>query len=372
MNYIEKQDESLSRVESKRIGYLDIVRTCAIALIVLCHAVELIYQLDITIWQSLSTQSRIFKTVAFTMGRLGVPLFLFITGALILNKNINNDDDCKKFYIKNLVPLILTTEIWIVIYDVFLSIYNKQQLDFVRLLKNMCFLEPVIMQSIWYMPMIIGLYIAMPFVNKIIKGFSTKVLKIPMLLAFISFFILPTVNILLEGFNIDINFANVMDMSFLGGVYGFYVIVGYFIHNKKLKNIKIIYLVITAIISFGLTVLMQIILWNRSVIYEVWYQSAFLFISSVCLFELFTRLNTEKINKKIMNIFTYISKISLAIYFLHIIVEIMLTNTVKKINVSNPLKVIILYALSMIIIMVLIFILKKIKIIKNKVFLIKG
>ena len=58
---------------------------------------------------------------------------------------------------------------------------------------------------------------------------------------------------------------------------------------------------------------------------------AILFGSSINFFDNYLLQNTLKI-------FTYISKISLSIFFVHIIVEMILRKYVKMIKVSNPIK----------------------------------
>ena len=39
--------------------------------------------------------STLFKTVVYVFSRIGVPLFLMISGALLFNKEINNAEDIK-------------------------------------------------------------------------------------------------------------------------------------------------------------------------------------------------------------------------------------------------------------------------------------
>ena len=109
----------------KRIKNLDIARTFAIISVLLCHAVEYIYILDMKNWVNATTISQIYRTVLFTIGRCGVPIFLFITGYLILSKKMETDDDVSKFYKRSFLPLLITTEIWIIIYNIFLAFYNK-------------------------------------------------------------------------------------------------------------------------------------------------------------------------------------------------------------------------------------------------------
>lgn len=69
---------------SKRIQSYDMARTFAILCVVLCHSVEFAYS-NIN-YMNLSEISQVFRIIFFTVGRLGVPIFLFLTGALTLKK----------------------------------------------------------------------------------------------------------------------------------------------------------------------------------------------------------------------------------------------------------------------------------------------
>ena len=95
----------------------------------------------------------------------------------MLNRKYDNDDDVRNFYKKNLIPLILTTEIWIIIYNIFIVIYYNQKFDIYILIKEMFFVETVPLMNMWYMPMIIGIYIAIPYLSKIVHSFSLKSLN---------------------------------------------------------------------------------------------------------------------------------------------------------------------------------------------------
>ncbi len=69
-----------------RIEWLDFARMIAIILVVLCHAVENVYALKLDYISSISVQSKIFVFTAFTLGRIGVPFFLMISGYLLLDR----------------------------------------------------------------------------------------------------------------------------------------------------------------------------------------------------------------------------------------------------------------------------------------------
>ena len=88
--------------KSRKI-WLDVVRATAILCVVLCHSVEAFYhpvllgqlQVSFPLWN--------IENLLFTIGRIGVPLFLATTGALMLPRDY---PDVSAFYKKSLLSLI--------------------------------------------------------------------------------------------------------------------------------------------------------------------------------------------------------------------------------------------------------------------------
>ena len=102
-----------------RIVKLDIARTFAILCVILCHCSKMTYFNDMVVLKSLKITSRIFMMCTFTIGRFGVSIFLYLSGALLLRKVIEKDEDIFKFYKKNLLPLIAVNEVWLIIYKIY-------------------------------------------------------------------------------------------------------------------------------------------------------------------------------------------------------------------------------------------------------------
>ena len=98
-----------SLAKAPRKIYLDIARTIAIISISLNHAVNRSFpnyagqQAD---FNDCSLIISIIKGVTTVFSRIGVPLFLMITGVLILNKNFEDGNDIKKFYKNNYLAKI--------------------------------------------------------------------------------------------------------------------------------------------------------------------------------------------------------------------------------------------------------------------------
>lgn len=361
-------EKSKNTVTKKRIQNLDIARTVAILCVVLCHCVENAYNID-TVY--LSTQSRIFRIILFTIGRLGVPIFLLLTGTLILKKQIETDEDVFTFYKKNLLPLFVTIEIWNIIYNIFLGILTEK-FNVKILIENLLFLKQVNMSNMWYMPMILGMYLAIPFVAKIVKTFSINAIKIPIGIVFISSILLPSINIFLRLFDLE-QYSVILDLSFLGGTYGIYILSGYGITaNNILKKYNSLIILLIAVISFIITCLIQYYTYKIRQGYDVWYNFITLFICGICIFELFTRIKNKENWIYLKRINEYISKISLGIFFMHEIFILILRDYTHKFNIKKPLESIILFLLSFLLSVLFIFITSKVKFIKDKLFLIKN
>ncbi len=290
-----------------------------------------------------------------------------LTGYLLLDKNIDNDEDVIEFYKKKLIPIVITTEIWIVIYTIFYSICNKETFSLEKLVRRVCFMEfsPT---NMWYMPMIIGMYIAIPFVNKVLTTFSIKTLKIPMIFLIFVYSILPTLNIIFRIFDINELYNSLIDVSFLGGIYGFYLINGYLINKKILKKVRTEILIIINFIAFCFACAIQVLSFEKGIEYNIWYNSIFIIICSIVLFELLTRI---KIKDKVKNTYIYISKISFGIFFVHEIVLSLIGLMNKNIITKKSIQMCILFIIVFIISIIIVELFSKIKILRNKLFLMK-
>ena len=158
-----------------RIEWVDLTRALAIAFVVLNHATESIWPLRLPQLLSVGISSRILGLACFTLGRLGVPLFLMISGCLLLDREYD-EKKCLRFWRANWLRLMLVTMVWIIIYDVFLMLCFRQQISFALFLKHLFFMQQVNMSHMWYMPMALGMYVLIPFVANGIRSLPGKFL----------------------------------------------------------------------------------------------------------------------------------------------------------------------------------------------------
>ena len=176
------------------------------------------------------------------------------------------------------------------------------------------------------MPVILGIYLIIPFLSRLANDGYLELKKslIPLLAACILLFLLPTLNFILSA-NIPgyQKLAPQMDISVLGGYYVFYVIMGYVIVRyevlKKLKWWHI--LLIGAVCLAGITWMVRnrLDFENLNMSGVIWYNSIFIAIMSMLAFELCRRLK-DKIPGMIAKWSEKIAKLSLGIYFIHLMI----------------------------------------------------
>ena len=165
--------------------WIDFARIVAILLVLLCHSTEEgLYSFELEDVVKMDLVQQLFPFCAFTLGRLGVPIFLFITGFLLLTKEYD-DSNIVMFLQKNWLHLIICTQIWIVVYDLFLKLFIQAEYSIFDILKDVLFMRTYTgMPHLWYMPMIIGLYGFLPFIANGLNSVSRRTVIIPLVLFF--------------------------------------------------------------------------------------------------------------------------------------------------------------------------------------------
>jgi len=331
----------------KRIEYLDLAKFIAIFCVVLCHCVEQVYYNDMNSYIDFPVYSKIFSAVCFVIGRCGVPFFLFTTGILIINKRIDTWNDYKKFLKNNFLKILFASEIWIIIYSIFLSIIGIQKFDFIYMLKCMFFIKTIPLMNVWYMPMIIGVYLVLPIISKAIRDFdSDKVLIIVGILSIFVNMLVPTINVIFTGLQMKTIWVYI-NVAFLGGFVGIYIMSGYLQNKGALSALSNLILIAISVISFIICVLIQLFVCEKNIGY-IAYECIFLYVLTICLFEIFKRIKFAKIHIEIRDRIKNISKYSLAIYFIHIIFVMLLGKYIILLEISGVMKITLLYIFTII------------------------
>lgn len=223
-----------------RIFWLDVIRVISIFLVIVIHTSAYI----VIDWGNVSTTRWMIANIYDSVSRVSVPLFIMISGSLILDKH----DDLINFFIKRLSRIILPWIFWgtiLLFFNQYFGIINIANKNPISVLLENYF------GGFWFMPMLLGLYVITP----IIKLFVNNAKKIDFIYFFsLWFFIVAIIPTLNRDFGVSINLSTPIWINYLG-----YYIGGYYMVKKIPKKIhlahyaKIIYsisLVITILGTF--------------------------------------------------------------------------------------------------------------------------
>ncbi len=236
---------------SNRIAYFDHLRVLAIFLIMVLHAASLLwYDTDIhsASWLTMNAYK--------TLTDHAVLLFVMISGALFLGRDI----PVKKIFSKYVLRMAVAFVVWSIIYAVVSNyMFGIGSVIEVALASH---------YHLWFIPMIAGLYICLPLLRLFVR--SEKTIRYFLLISFIIAFAIPAVLNLLS------DFGNVTISGYLGGKtisdyagyiydrldeskicmvtgYAFYFIAGYYLNNFEFKKKARIILYCLAILNLAVT-----------------------------------------------------------------------------------------------------------------------
>ena len=297
-------------MKKSRIDCLDYARVFAVLCVILVHSTERIFHFSSDSFISCTPDIQIPALTLFTLGRMGVPVFFFLTGYLVLDKTFDGNSTIA-FYRRNLGGLLLTTEIWVILYYIYSIIFDGIKFDLSVLIKQMLFLKSSNISHLWYMPVILGIYLFIPFISGALKHIDIRILYIPLFIAFFYLFVIPVCNVFLEASGHSL-VSSLPDFSFAGGVYGFSVLLGYLVRKHILDQIPVFLWVCTGMLSFCFTVFTQFYSVQNGIRYYVWYNSASLFVAALSAFILFT-----KCRLRAPGWITCLSRDSFGIYLFH-------------------------------------------------------
>ena len=72
----------MKKQEEKRIEWIDVLKSLAICCVLLVHSADNVYTYDLEHMQLLPGRTVILAYVLLTIGRIGVPIFMMVTGYL--------------------------------------------------------------------------------------------------------------------------------------------------------------------------------------------------------------------------------------------------------------------------------------------------
>ncbi|MCI6994527.1 MAG: acyltransferase [Methanobrevibacter sp.] len=295
------------KTKKERIFYYDFLRAFAIIAVIICHVNHFFGPL-------VGTTQIVAQMTFHDIGRIGVPIFLMISGALILNRPY---PDLTEFLKKRFTRIIYPFIFWIILILVQLQYYRYNE----AFLWNTFIGEPSIT---WYFWVLIGIYLFLPVLNSFVKEYGESGLKYFLSIWFIL--------MILKTFNAYPLWTN-FDLSYFAGYVG-YPVLGYYLANKefKISDSKVCLLGLITLIS-SLSVFVYLNYFNSPYISMI-YQNVpiifmgtglFLFVKYLDKLNKFNSIKDNFIGKAIISL----SVCSYGMYFSHVLV-------VKFLSYYNP------------------------------------
>lgn len=369
---------------SKRQYYLDIARVIAIIAVSLNHALSRSFahaENQMAEYLTIPLGLTLFKTVCAIFSNLGVPLFLMITGVLILNKRMETTEDIKRFYKHNLLPLFITTEIWLVmiywykgLFEGDSSILQTQGLwgSIQGMIETMLFQNQLTFGSMWYMPMILCIYTTLPFViivkDKLSESKFSPILLLPALVLFLNTMVRPAISFLLYT-NGKATLTSALREADLFSYFYLYIFAGYLVGTGFLSRLKGWCVGLICALSFVLCCVFQFYAYTQPFDYAVSYQFPLLPICAAFLLEALRR--TAPSLRRLERPTTYLARISFSIYLMHMVVMTTLNSVMDYTGWNQVIKMLFMHTVSIVGSILIIAPLSKIKLFRKYLFLIK-
>ncbi|MDH5533248.1 MAG: acyltransferase family protein [Candidatus Pacebacteria bacterium] len=279
-------------VVKQRLLWPDLIRVVAIFLMVVLH----ISASYVPLWHEQSLFSWWGANLIDSLSRMCVPLFIMLSGALLLGKK----DSLKVFYTKRLTRLLKPWIFWSLIYGVINFIQGNEASSIKRLIIG------TFWTGFWILPLLLSLYLVAPLLNYLLRKLGNY---------FSLFFLLIMGTLLVKGIHFPLYFE-----------YSFYFVLGYVLSKKKISKTYLTFYGLGTLFSWLLiaSLTYRLSVPNMGFIadyyhYHTWpvvLLSTFGFMSLKGLVEVYKK----KISKSYISLITNLSNASFGIYFIHMLI----------------------------------------------------
>ena len=294
--------------DNNQTVYFDYLRVFASLAVMVLHV-------SASNWRTTDVNGLQWQTFNFfdSIVRWSVPVFVMISGALFLGKDI----PLKKMYSKYIIRMVVSFAVWAVIYALFDDGSLEKKVS--AIIKGH--------YHMWFIFMIVGIYMCMPFIKPIVQTNSR--MKYYLLLSFIFAFAIPEIVTLSEDFggefikscvNTIRRNAGHMNMHIVLGYTGYFVL-GYYLHRISLSGKQRAVIYVLGVIGAAFTVGMDLIVALRTQKYcdhYYGYLNVNVLFEAVAVYTWFrySCFNNDRINSFIQ----MLSKYSYGAYLMHVLI----------------------------------------------------
>ncbi len=319
----------MDNISKNRIIWMDVARFIALISISLNHAFFRAFDLNKRLAEVVLKDvdfSLFISIILYFFSRLGVSLFLMITGALILSKKFETTEDIKYYYKNNLLRILITSEIWMAIMYLIIVISKIPGYDIPEargllignFFKTMLFDMKYTYGNMWYIPMILSVYTILPLIAVGLNKLGKKIILVPLAVVIVSGMLIPNILEIMYMLGYEMDFFSSIMSENVFSIYVPYVLVGYFISKGMLKSIPSTPIAILAFANFLMSCFYIIWYAKTEYYYDISYYHILTLLTSTFVFELIRRYGDRL--RYLRKPVVYISRISFSVFFIHIII----------------------------------------------------
>lgn len=314
---------------------LDVIRVSAILLVVANHAVESIFPFvysggDTSLFCKMPLLHQVFQFCVFTIGRMGVPLFLMLTGYLFLHRNYETVRSWMVFYRRNLIGLLLVWLLWILIFNIFFLVKDQTPMNWHDIVLECLLMKRVPIGHAWFMEEILFIYMIIPLLSYIAKRVKPLWIIISLIL-FLEF-----INNNLIGIPVVYQYPTRF-------ICINYVLMGYVIYSRALSISNRLSVIMFFVLTIAI-IYWQISMYKVSTPDNLWYTNIFLFVASSLLFILFLQSTFKSV--KFIKTVQVIAVSSFGIYLVHYPVMQLMIEYLTCLNSPSVTNVMYLFVLT--------------------------
>ncbi|MBS1573094.1 MAG: acyltransferase family protein [Bacteroidetes bacterium] len=301
-----RNNENMASGIEARKDWIDLLRAIAIFGVIILH-VSVPYVSSFSSFKDINWNQALFLNSSV---RFCVPLFLMISGILLLNKNYS----LKEFLFKRFTRIVYPFLLWSLIY--FFVHHSIQHVSFVEVgIELFKTLKTGAEYHLWYVYMILGLYLFIPIINSWIK--TTKLNEVRYYLI---------IWILVLSFNLPYlnKFYTRIDFVYFTGYLG-YLLLGYYLYKSKsiINRTKGFFLYFLGIVLTYFLTLIFALKDNEFVNVFFEYLTPNVILASISIFMIFKGYEIK--NPLFLRGVKWISKYSYGTYLSHVAVIIFLS-----------------------------------------------
>lgn len=229
--------------DRERNCFLDITRIAAVLAVVMLHT-----SADFVTSYDTSSSEFIWGNIFDSASRIGVPLFVMISGSLMLDEN--KIISIRNLIFNNIRTIVCLLFFWSALYS---GVYNiafpliiGEAINFKKVIYSLLMGH----YHMWYLYMIIGLYLITPFLREFVKKENKRLILLFIVISLIVQFTLPILNglsLIREEIIYLAEFVEKFYLDFFGGYITYYLMGWYLIHIGIKKRWRFYFLGIVSL-----------------------------------------------------------------------------------------------------------------------------